>query len=196
MTIKEDLHKNPLLQTYVKLLQKWNTRINLVGKSTLKEVWERHIADSAQLVPFLGKSEIPLVDVGSGSGLPGIVLGILSQRKIICVESDQRKGIFLETVLRQLSLDGVVHMERVETLTFLGAPEVIVCSRAFKPLQTALKLLKPHFGTITKYLTLKGKEWEDEVKLANRTFEFDIEVYPSLTHPQGKILELTALQCK
>src|SRR5579871_1507956 len=83
------------LQTYVDLLTRWNTKINLVGADTLADVWRRHILDSGQLVRHIDRSVRSLVDLGSGAGLPGLVLAILGVPDVHLIEADQRKAAFL-----------------------------------------------------------------------------------------------------
>src|SRR5689334_9867686 len=83
------------LRAYVDLLRRWNTRINLVGASTLADVWRRHILDSAQLIPHIDPAARTLVDLGSGAGLPGLILGILGVPEVHLIEADQRKAAFL-----------------------------------------------------------------------------------------------------
>ena len=82
------------LEAYVALLAAWNRRINLVGANTLGDVWRRHILDSAQLFPLLPEKTRIVVDLGSGAGLPGLVLAVMGVPEVHLIESDQRKAAF------------------------------------------------------------------------------------------------------
>ena len=90
------------LESYVALVEKWQPRVNLVSPASLVDIWTRHIWDSAQLAPYIQGATPRLVDVGSGAGFPGLVLAILTDAECHLVESDQKKAIFLSTVIRCL----------------------------------------------------------------------------------------------
>ena len=79
------------LEVYVKLLEKWQQRINLVSSKTLPYIWQRHILDCAQLTAYLPTKLGRIMDVGSGAGLPGIILAILTEFEVHLVESDTKK---------------------------------------------------------------------------------------------------------
>ena len=83
------------LRLYADLLIKWQKSLNLVGRSTIGDLWRRHMLDSAQLLPFIPARTTRLLDLGSGAGFPGMVLAILGVRGVELVESDQKKAVFL-----------------------------------------------------------------------------------------------------
>ena len=111
-------------EAYLTLLEKWQRRINLVANSTMANVWQRHILDSAQLIKFYPANTKKILDVGSGAGFPGLVLAIMGDVTVDLVESDQRKAVFLSTVIRELGLPAKVHNQRIETMPNLR-PDVI-----------------------------------------------------------------------
>ena len=129
------LTQHPSLQTYVTLLKKWQPRINLIGPKTLRDIWVRHVQDSAQLLDHLppilqeqtGQNQPSnqarrLVDFGSGAGFPGLVLAILRpDLDVHLVESDQRKGAFLREVARETGAKITLHSQRIEKLKPLDA---------------------------------------------------------------------------
>ncbi|WP_281859618.1 16S rRNA (guanine(527)-N(7))-methyltransferase RsmG, partial [Litoreibacter halocynthiae] len=109
------------LCTYEDLLKKWTTKINLVAKSTVSQIWSRHFADSAQVFNEIPDSSKKLCDFGSGGGFPGLVIAALAQEKmselrVSLVESDVRKASFLVTASREMGLRVDVHADRVESL--------------------------------------------------------------------------------
>ena len=118
-------------QAYLTLLEKWQRQINLVANSTLAEAWQRHILDSGQLAALYPPQTTRVMDVGSGAGFPGLVLAIMGGVTVDLVESDQRKAVFLSTVIRELGLPAKVHNQRIETLPRLF-PDVIT-ARALAP---------------------------------------------------------------
>ena len=114
--------------------------INLVANSTMVDVWQRHVLDSAQLIKFYPPNTKKILDVGSGAGFPGLVLAIMGNVEVDLVESDQRKAIFLSTVIRSLDLPAKVHNQRIETLPNLF-PDVIT-ARAVAPVSKLMNYWK------------------------------------------------------
>ena len=175
-------------EAYVELLKKWQRQINLVANSTLVDVWQRHILDSAQLARFYPPNTKKILDVGSGAGFPGLVLAILGNVEVDLVESDQRKAIFLSTVIDSLSLPAKVYNQRIEILPNL-APDVIT-ARALAPVPKLLKLVENQLSPGAVCLFLKGASVEDELTNLESYSTMTFECYPSLSGPNGIILEL------
>ena len=175
-------------EAYLALLEKWQRRINLVANSTMVDVWQRHILDSAQLIKFYPANTKKILDVGSGAGFPGLVLAIMGNVEVDLVESDQRKAIFLSTVIRSLGLPAKVHNQRIETLPNL-APDVIT-ARALAPVPRLLKLIEKQLCSSTICLFLKGSSVEDELTNLKTYSTMKSKCYPSLSGPNGVILEL------
>ena len=175
-------------EAYLALLKKWQCRVNLVANSTMVDVWQRHILDSAQLIKFYPPNTKKILDVGSGAGFPGLVLAIMGNVEVDLVESDQRKAIFLSTVIRSLGLPAKVHNQRIETLPNL-APDVIT-ARALAPVSKLMKLIENQVSTDTVCLFLKGASVEDELTEL-QTYSTMIAVnHPSLSGANGVVLEL------
>ena len=139
---------------YLALLEKWQKSVNLVARTTLGIAWQRHILDSAQLVRYLPVGCQTIMDVGSGAGFPGLVLSIMQDARVHLVESDHKKTVFLQTVIRELDLSAIVHNERIESLSPVAAD--VITARAFAPLGKAVGLLAPHMQADTVLLLLKG----------------------------------------
>ena len=135
------------LEHYVALLHKWNPKINLVSRGTLQDVWERHIRDSLQVFEAAEGLTGAWVDLGSGGGLPGLVVA-LAQRpgfSVTLVESDQRKAAFLRTVLRETGSTGTVIAERIEatepqSAAVLSAPALWRPCRSFLGFASVISL--------------------------------------------------------
>jgi 16S rRNA (guanine527-N7)-methyltransferase len=102
------------LEVYAELLTRWSTRINLVGRDTLPDLWRRHILDSAQLHPFIPNSARRLIDLGSGAGLPGLVLAILGVPGVELVEADSRKVAFLREASRVAGAEVTIRPCRIQ----------------------------------------------------------------------------------
>ena len=175
-------------RAYLTLLEKWQARINLVANSTLAEAWQRHILDSGQLAAFYPPQTKNIMDVGSGAGFPGLVLAIMGGVTVDLVESDQRKAVFLSTVIRELELPAKVHNQRIETLPQLF-PDVIT-ARALAPVPKLLKLIENQLSPKSVCLFLKGAAVQDELTNLQTYSTMDATTHPSLSGPTGVVLEL------
>ncbi len=177
------------LETYVALVEKWQPRINLVSPNSLPDIWMRHVWDSAQLAPFIPAGTARLLDVGSGGGFPGLVLAMCCNAECHLVESDQRKAVFLSTVIRECGLTAKVHNSRIEALPDLGAS--VITARALAPLDRLLALLGRQLTPGTRCLFLKGARAEAEIAAAGEMVNLRQELHPSLTNPDGFVIDLT-----
>lgn len=181
------------LQLYVTLLAQWQKRLNLIAEETVGDIWERHILDSGQILALLPALPQKIIDMGSGAGLPGMVLAIMGVPEVVLVESDQRKAIFLEEVAYQLfgvaamaSKKITVRNQRMETVEFLKTD--IVTSRALAKLDQLFNLGRHQWHDQVKIVFLKGKLWKEEIQQAQKHWNFSYQAHPSLTDLQAKIL--------
>lgn len=188
--MKHGLETTERLAAYRSLLLRWNARINLISGETATEIDQRHIADCAQLGPLL-PGEGPVADIGSGAGLPGMVLAIFQpDRAFHLVESDKRKAAFLVEASAQLKLPMVrVHACRAENakLPALSAITARACAPLASLLPYAVKFLAP--GGVA--LFPKGKTAEKELTEAALDWHFTLERFPSATSPEATILRLS-----
>ena len=175
-------------QAYLTLLEKWQRRINLVANSTLADAWQRHILDSGQLVAYYPAQTRHILDVGSGAGFPGLVLAIMGGVTVDLVESDQRKAVFLSTVIRELGLPAKVHNQRIENMPNLH-PDVIT-ARALAPVPKLLNLIETQLSFSCVCLFLKGASVEDELTNLQSYSTMIPTTHPSLSGPTGVVLEL------
>lgn len=181
------------LRDYLALLRRWNARINLVADAPEEEQWQRHILDSLQLVPLLPDPGEPIIDIGSGAGLPGLVLAAATGREMHLVESDRRKSAFMLEAARALGLDKVhIHPVRIESASLL--PAAVVTARALAPLSSLLvhahRLLAPGGAAIFP----KGRGAEAELTTALADWTMQIERFPSRTDPTATILRLREIR--
>ena len=180
------------LENYVALLQKWNQRINLVGKSTEAEIWQRHIDDALQLIPHI-PSVKTLADLGSGAGLPGIVIGIARPEiAVTLIEQDQRKAAFLQEVYAKLELPNVTVLNKnihtvSEKFAFITARALASLSELFT---MALPLLE---GPNAICLFPKGKNFANELKEVQEDWAFDYHLTNSSTQDEATIISVSKL---
>lgn len=179
------------LEAYVALLRSWNRRINLVGRATIGDVWRRHILDSWQLQAQLDPEKRPLVDIGSGAGLPGVVLAILGAPAVHLIEVDLRKAAFLAEALRVTGAAAKLWPKRSDWIT--PFPAAFITARAVAPLPDLLDLAEPFLNIHSICLFLKGKSVEDELTLAAKAWKMRIARLPSCSDPSGTLLRLESL---
>ena len=180
------------LRRYAETLVKWQKSINLVSPESLKDLWRRHILDSAQLLTFLPPQIQGLVDMGSGAGFPGLVLAILGVPNVHLIESDARKCAFLAEAARAAGLEvgqnPVVHRSRLEEIAELQAD--VVTARACAPLTQLLAYAEPFLRADSICLFPKGARVEEELTEAKKTWRMGVERFPSLSDPSGTILRM------
>ncbi|MEE4118826.1 MAG: 16S rRNA (guanine(527)-N(7))-methyltransferase RsmG [Paracoccaceae bacterium] len=180
------------LARFADLLTRWTRRVNLVAPSTVDQLWERHILDSAQLCTFAPRTSGLWLDIGSGGGLPGLVCALVAQDilpeiRFAFVESDQRKCAFLSTCTREFGLDALIHAARIEDLPSQGA--TVVSARALAPLTHLFALAQPHARPGATLIFPKGARHTAEIAEAQATWRFTATAHPSITEPAARILE-------
>ncbi len=168
------------LYAYSELLLQWNNRINLIGRSTSEDIWQRHILDSAALLAHIPAPGLHIADLGSGAGLPGIILAILSQNPITLIESSGKKVTFLQEVKNQLRLEYTIAHCRIESFTPKEKFDIIT-ARAVAELQTLWAWSNSIRQTTAIGLFLKGEQAEREFSAL--TSDIDVQTTP---HPYGR----------
>lgn len=181
------------LRGYLDLLTRWTARINLVSQSSLDDGWRRHIEDSAQLLGHAPEGWAHWADLGSGGGLPGVVVAILSAelpgpRTVTLVESDARKAAFLRTALRETGTTANVLHARAEDVPPLAAN--VVSARALAPLDRLLGLAAPHLAPGGTALFPKGRNAAAEVDAALEHWAFACDKVASDTDRDAVILKI------
>ena len=185
------------LQVFEQLFLKWNRSINLAAPSTLDNVWRRHILDSAQLAR-IAPAATRWVDLGSGGGFPGLVLGFLLAERagasIDLVESNRKKASFLQSVIGQFNLPARVVAKRIDDSYALVSMPEIVTARALAALPGLLDLSAPWLSKGARALFHKGRDYRTEVEESAHRWGFDLVEHSSMTDPHGVILEITELR--
>lgn len=174
------------LEEFVSLLLKHNLEYNLIGKSTIDDIWHRHILDSAQLIQYISDKNLVVGDFGSGAGFPAIVLSILGVKEIHLVEKSFRKCEFLEIAAKISPNKIVIHQKKAEEIK--GLKIDIATSRAFAPLNDLIKVVKPFLKENSYGIFPKGKSFEKEISLAKKDNKFKYAAHKSLTSDESRIL--------
>ena len=182
------------LEKYAELLQKWQAKINLVSRGSLKDLWRRHFLDSAQLAPVIqkvGGASPRCLDIGAGAGFPGMVLAIQNVGEWTLVESDQRKTAFLAELSRSAEVSVTLRGERIETMEAFAVD--VITARAVAPLERLLTYAKPFVAEQTICLFPKGQRYAQEIDEARDRWDVEVEALPSLSDADGRILLIRGL---
>jgi 16S rRNA (guanine527-N7)-methyltransferase len=177
------------LRLYADAIRRWNPTINLVSKSDLPDLWQRHILDSLQLLPLLPPSASRAIDLGSGGGLPAIVLAIASGISFTLVESDARKAAFLREAIRATGAPATVVNARIEAVDL--PPASIVTARALAPLPRLLDFASRFLATDGVFLFPKGRNAQSELTEARTGWQMEAECFASAIDPDATVLRLS-----
>ena len=181
------------LKRYAELLANWNTRHNLVSGRSMADVWKRHFWDSAQIADLVPAEAKTLVDLGSGAGFPGLLLGTLRpELRITLIEATRKKYDFLKVVARELDLKADIRNERIEDV----APERfdVITARACAPLPQLLSYAQRFWARGSRALLHKGQNLASELTEAHKSWRIQVEQHSSRSDPSGIILEIRELQ--
>ncbi len=187
----------PALEEFRSLLLSENKKINLISKSTEKDSIKRHIIDSAQIIDIIDKNTKTCLDIGSGSGLPGVVLAIIlkkkgSKIKFKLYEKSMKKSIFLKKMIKRFELNAEVMQKNIFEERELEAD--IIVARAFKPLQTILELINKNFSHYNSLILFLGKSGRDNINECLKSWKFEYEILKSLTDANSVIVKINNLR--
>ncbi len=195
---KQILPAKKLLESYMLLIKKWQKAVNLVSNTEINSLWERHILDSAQVFFEIPKEARILIDMGSGGGFPAVVVAILNKvlnghlTKIVLIESDNKKSIFLKEVSRILDLNLIVLNERIERIKGISAD--VITARALASTDMLLEWGREFYKNDTIFLFLKGKLVDDEISLI--PYSCNISKLNSKIDKDGCVLKITEVAYK
>ena len=188
------------LEDYSESILNTNKKINLISLSTEKSIKTRHIEDSAQTIDFINKKYVKTcTDIGSGAGLPGIVLGILMKSKnpmfkLIFYEKSYHKSNFLKEIVKKYKLNAEIHQKNIFDEKNL-VTDVIIC-RAFKPLPVIFEIATKNFKNFKYIVMYLGKSREKILKDVSMKWKFDLEQMKSLTSDESTVVKISNLKKK
>ncbi|MFI0846712.1 16S rRNA (guanine(527)-N(7))-methyltransferase RsmG [Mesorhizobium sp. IMUNJ 23232] len=186
-----------VLQDFLVEFQRWNRVTNLVASSTVEELWDRHVLDSAQL-RRLSPPTTRWVDLGSGGGFPGLILAILLRETpgahVHLIESNRKKASFLQTMTGLFALPATVHAQRIEDACAKIEPPQAVSSRALASLTQLLGLAEPFLSGGAVGLFHKGREYRREIEESSHSWSYDLIEHASAVESQSVILEISGLK--
>ena len=182
------------IEHFIKSIIDFNKHTNIIGKSTIENVWDRHVLDCLQLVCFAKNKKSTIVDLGTGAGLPGLLFSIVGYQNVLMIESIKKKSDFVKKIIKELSLPAKIQNSRIET----SKPQKkdIVVSRALAPLTKLLSYALMHSHEDSTLLFLKGRNVNNEIENAMKYFLFDIIKTKSLSIGDGHVIKITNLKTK
>ncbi len=172
----------------------YNKHTNLIGKSTIKNIWDRHVLDCLQLTKHINNKKLKILDLGTGAGLPGVVLSIVDYKKVLMIESVKKKTDFVGKIIKELSLPAIIQNKRIENVPL--SQHDIVVSRALAPLTKLLTYARMYSNKNTTLLFLKGRNVNIEIDIAMKEFFFDFEKIKSRSSGDGCILQIKNIRNK
>ena len=176
-----------MLMEYKKILLNENHKMNLIGKSTIDDFDQRHIIDCIQIIKHMPDKKKQVMDIGTGAGLPGVLLSILGYQNLHLVEKSPKKSAFLETCKAHLGLNYKIHTKPIAEIS--GVNIDYITARAFAPIEKIITATKKIIHTKTIYILLKGKSYLSELNLINPQ-KYSWKNYPSITSEESKIIVL------
>lgn len=178
------------LDILVAEVRRWQQVRNLVSKSTLPQLWTRHVADSLQLVD-LGGAGPAWIDLGSGGGFPGLIVAAARPATHVhLIESDGRKCAFLRHAVRVASLPATVHEGRIEAVLPRLEPAATITARALADLPDLLGMAESMLMTGAVGLFPKGRGYAAELTRAEQEWRFTVDILPSRTDPEARVLRI------
>ena len=185
------------LKKYEDTLIKTNETLNLIGNSTIKNIWTRHFLDSVQVIDFIDKNDKTLVDIGSGAGFPGLVLAIVLNDKKIplkikLIEKSPKKVKFLRDLIKELYLDVEVFNQNILEEPKKLSEQVFV-TRAFKPLKIILQLIHNKAKNWKKIFIFLGKTGKNELLQASKSWDIEYKQRVSVTSNDSIVIEINRL---
>jgi 16S rRNA (guanine527-N7)-methyltransferase len=197
---KDDVIKNfslsvkqqALIDKYLYFLNEYSSHTNLVGKSTLAHPWVSHVLDSLQVLPFIKDKSKSILDMGTGAGLPGIILKICGCSNVTLIDSNGKKINFLKFINSELGLGLkpiLGRLEKIENLKF-----DIITSRALANLDSLFTYSQKFLKKNTVLIFLKGKTVNEEINLAKKNWVFDISEHQSISDQRGKLIIINNLK--
>ena len=188
------------LKKYENMLIYANKKLNLIGNSTINQIWTRHFLDSVQVIDFIDKNNKTLIDIGSGAGFPGLVLAItLKDRKIPLkvklVEKSTKKTKFLKNLVQELNLNVEVINKNIFEYNKKISEDVFI-ARAFKPLNIILELIHNRTENWKKIFIFLGKTGKNELLQASKSWDIEYKQRVSVTSNDSIIIEINRLKKK
>ncbi len=188
---KEHVEK---IEFFITSVINYNKNTNIIGKSTLENFWNRHVLDCLQLTKHINNKKLKILDLGTGAGLPGLLMSIVGYQKVLMIDSVKKKTDFVTKIIKDLSLSAKIHNKRIENPPI--TQHDVVVSRALAPLIRLLTYARMYSNKNTTSLFLKGRNVNNEINIAMKKFSFDFKKIKSLSSEDGCVLKIKNIKIK
>ena len=182
------------LDFYLSSIIKHNKHTNLIGKSTIENIWDRHVLDCLQLTKHITNKKLKILDLGTGAGLPGVLLSIVGYQRVLMIDSVKKKTDFVRQIIKDLSLGAKIQNKRIEKPP--TSQHDIVVSRALAPLVKLLTYARMYSNKNTTSFFLKGRNAISEIDIATKVYFFEFEKIKSLSSDEGCVLKINNIKNK
>lgn len=179
-------HQVLKIDKYLSEIYSYNSHTNIVGKSTMADPWNRHVLDSIQLTDFIKNKNSSILDLGTGAGIPGMILAINNFKNVSLIDSNLKKILFIKMVSSKLNIRVKVYHQRIESL--INKKFDYLVSRAVTNLNKLFYYSQAFLNKNSILIFLKGKSIKDEIQIANKQWEFTHSLYQSNSNRCGKII--------
>ena len=179
---------------YLSSIIEHNKHTNLVGKSTIENIWDRHVLDCLQLTKHIINKKLKILDLGTGAGLPGVLFSIVGYQRVLMVDSVKKKTDFVRNIIKELSLTAKIQNKRIEKPP--KSNHDIIVSRALAPLVKLLTYARMYSDKKTTSLFLKGRNANSEIDIASKVYFFEFEKIKSLSSNDGCVLKINNIRNK
>ena len=182
------------LDFYLSSIIKHNKHTNLIGKSTIENIWDRHVLDCLQLTKHITNKKLKILDLGTGAGLPGVLLSIVGYQRVLMMDSVKKKTDFVRKIIKELSLTAKIQNKRIEKSP--TSQHDIIVSRALAPLVKLLTYARMYSNKNTTSFFLKGRNVISEIDIAAKVYFFEFEKIRSLSSADGCVLKINNIRNK
>ena len=179
---------------YLSSIIEHNKHTNLVGKSTIENILDRHVLDCLQLTKYIINKKLKILDLGTGAGLPGVLFSIVGYQRVLMVDSVKKKTDFVRKIIKELSLTAKIQNKRIEKPP--TSQHDIIVSRALAPLVKLLTYARMYSNKNTTSLFLKGRNATSEIDIASKVYFFEFEKIKSLSSDEGCVLKINNIRNK
>jgi 16S rRNA (guanine527-N7)-methyltransferase len=179
---------------YLSSIIEYNKHTNLVGKSTIENIWDRHVLDCLQLTKYIINKKLKILDLGTGAGLPGVLFSIVGYQRVLMVDSVKKKTDFVRKIIKELSLTAKIQNKRIEKPP--TSHHDIIVSRALAPLDKLLTYARMYSYKNTTSLFLKGRNATREIDIASEVYFFEFEKIKSMSSDDGCVLKIKNIRIK
>ena len=179
---------------YLSSIIEHNKHTNLVGKSTIENIWDRHVLDCLQLTKYIINKKLKILDLGTGAGLPGVLFSIVGYQRVLMVDSVKKKTDFVRKIIKELSLTAKIQNKRIEKSP--TSQHDIIVSRALAPLVKLLTYARMYSNKNTTSFFLKGRNATSEIDIASKVYFFEFEKIKSLSSDDGCVLKINNIRNK